>query len=351
MNLQTVLLLFGGESSEHEVSVSSARNVYAAIDDEKFNVILGYIDKTGKWWQLDTLGMHISTHGASQLVPVFGSKSFITLPNNRVITPDVILPILHGKNGEDGSVQGVAQLLHIPIAGCDMAASAICMDKMLTKEIMRVNDIKTVPYERHLVGEPMPDFNRLSMRLGSPLFVKPSRGGSSIGGSKVFTEEELALALKLAHQHDSVALIEAGLTARELEVAVLGNPPHHKASGVAEVIPPDGDFYSYEAKYSGAAQTKIQIPADLSEEVVANVRALALKAYTLLGCRGIARVDFFLDQDGMLYLNEVNTLPGFTNTSVYPKLWRQENLAYSELIERFISLALEDTIKADKTEE
>lgn len=350
MNLQTVLLLFGGESSEHEVSVASARNVYAAIDDEKFNVILGYIDKTGKWWQLDTFGMQISTHGASQLVPVLGSKSFITLPNNRIIKPDVIVPILHGKNGEDGSVQGLAQLLHIPIAGCDLMASAICMDKVLTKEILRANGIKIVPYEKHILGEPLPDFNKLSMRLGSPLFVKPSRSGSSIGTSKVFTEDELHKAVEFAHQYDTTVLIESGLTARELEVAVLGNPPHHKATVAAEVVPPDNDFYSYEAKYDSGSDTKINIPADISPELAARIHDIALKSYGLLGCKGVARVDFFLDQDGTLYLNEINTLPGFTNTSVYPKLWRHSGVAYSELIERFISLALGDTIKADKTE-
>ena len=350
MNLQTVLLLFGGESSEHDVSIASARNVFAAIDDEKFQVFPCYIDKSGKWWLVETIGMQISTHGAPQLIPVLGSRSLITLPNNRVIKPDVILPILHGKNGADGSVQGLAQLLHIPSAGCDLMASAICMDKVLTKEILRANGIKIVPYEKHIAGEPFPDFNRLSMRLGSPLFVKPSRSGSSIGTTKVFTEDELHKAVEFAHQYDSTVLIESGLTARELEVAVLGNPPHHKATVAAEVVPPDDDFYSYEAKYDGNSDTKINIPANISTELATRIHDIALKSYALLGCSGVARVDFFLDQDGTLYLNELNTLPGFTNTSVYPKLWRHGGLAYSDLVERFISLALEDTIRADKTE-
>lgn len=351
MNKPTVLLLFGGESSEHDVSISSARNVYAAIDDEKFNVLPCYIDKTGKWWLLETIGMQISTHGASQLVPVLGSQSLITIPNSRIVKPDVILPILHGKNGEDGSVQGLAQLLHIPIAGCDLMASALCMDKVLTKEILRANGIKIVPYEKHLSGEPMPDFNKLSMRLGSPLFVKPSRSGSSMGTTKVFTEEELGKAVEFAHQYDTTALIESGLTARELEVAVLGNPPHHKATMAAEIIPPENDFYSYEAKYNSSSDTKIIIPAEISPELAARINEIALKSYGLLGCTGVARVDFFLDQDGTLYLNELNTLPGFTNTSVYPKLWRREGLAYSALIERFISLAFETTIRPSKAED
>lgn len=351
MNKPTVLLLFGGESSEHDVSLSSARNVYAAIDDEKYTVLLGYIDPQGKWWLLDSFGMQIQAHGAPQLVPVLGAGSFLTIPHNRVVKPDVILPILHGKNGEDGSVQGLAQLLHIPIAGCDLMASAICMDKVLTKEILKANGIKIVPYEKHLVGEHVPDFNKLSMYLGSPLFVKPSRSGSSIGTSKVFTEEELRKALELAHKYDRVALIESGLSARELEVAVLGNPPHHKATVAAEVIPPDDDFYSFDEKYDSSSKTKIIIPAELPTDLAERVRSIALRSYALLGCTGLARVDFFLDQDGTLYLNELNTLPGFTNLSVYPKLWRQEGVSYAQLIERFISLALEGTIKAVKTEE
>lgn len=350
MNRPTVLLLFGGESSEHDVSVSSARNVYAAIDDDVYNVLLGYIDQAGKWWLLEQIGMTIDTHGAPQLVPVLGSGNFLTIPHNNVLRPDVILPILHGKNGEDGSVQGLAQLLHIPIVGCDMTSSVLCMDKVATKEILRANGIKMVPYEKHVVGQDTPDFNKLSMRLGSPVFVKPSRAGSSVGVSKVYTEEEFIAALDEAHRHDSVALVEAGIAGREIEVAVLGNPPYHQAS-VAGEIEPEGDFYSYDSKYSSTSQSKITIPAAISTEQLQKVRQWALKAYELLGCSGLARVDFFLEADGTIYLNELNTLPGFTNISMYPKLWRHEGISYAQLIERFISLALEGTIKAVKTEE
>ncbi len=180
MNRPTVLLLFGGESSEHDVSISSARNVYAAIDNVKFEVLLGYIDRHGKWWLLDRFGSgEVNTHGAPQLAPVLGSAGFVTFPSSRVVKPDVILPILHGKNGEDGSVQGLAQLLHIPIVGCDMTASAICMDKLATKEILRVNGIKVVPFEIHRASQSTPDFNKLSMTLGSPLFVKRRRAARS----------------------------------------------------------------------------------------------------------------------------------------------------------------------------
>jgi D-alanine-D-alanine ligase len=347
MERTAVLLLFGGESSEHDVSISSVRNVYAALDDEKYEVILGYIDRGGKWWLVDRIGGDGETHGAPQLVPVLGAASFITVPDSRVVKPDVILPVLHGKNGEDGSVQGLAQLLHIPIVGCDMTASAICMDKLATKEILMTAGIHVAPYEVHHAGDPLPDFSHLSMKLGSPMFVKPTRAGSSVGVSKVYSEEELVKALDEAHKHDATVLIERGITGRELEVAVLGNPPHHKASGVGEIKPGD-DFYSYDAKYAVTSTSQAIIPADLAERDTARIREIASRAYQLLGCSGLSRVDFFLADDGTVYINEINTLPGFTNISMYPKLWRQEGIPYSQLVERMISLALGQV--ADNTE-
>lgn len=342
MNRTQVLLLFGGESSEHDVSIFSARNVFAAIDDTKFDVLLGYISRDGKWWLLDNFDAEneIDTHGAPQLVPALGSGSFVTFPDNKIVKPGVILPILHGKNGEDGTVQGLGQLLHLPVVGCDMTASAICMDKVATKEILNQNGVEVVPYVAHRAGEGLPDFNKLSMRLGSPMFVKPSRAGSSVGVSRVHSEEEMTSALELAHQHDAVALIERGISGRELEISVLGNPPRHQVSGVGEIKLGD-DFYSYDEKYSDASEARVVVPAELDMEVAERMRAIAGKAYAALGCRGLARVDFFLADDGTVYLNELNTLPGFTNISMYPKLWKEEGIGYSQLIEKLIEAAFD----------
>lgn len=350
MQRTTVLLLFGGESSEHDVSLSSARNVYAAIDDAQFEVILGYIDRQGKWWLRDSFDTDVTTEsGATQLVPVLGAQSFITLPGSIVIMPDVILPILHGRNGEDGTVQGLAQLLHVPIIGCDVTASSICMDKLATKEILDAHNIAIAPYDVHRSYEGMPDFNHLSMRLGSPMFVKPARAGSSVGVSKVYSEEELIDALALAHQHDDVVLIERGIAGRELEVAILGNPPHHKASDVGEIMS-GGDFYSYDAKYSASSSSQAITSADLDDETRTHIKQQAARVYEILGCRGLSRVDFFLTDENKLYVNEVNTLPGFTNISMYPKLWRAEDVTYSQLIEQLIKLAIDDTMKEKITE-
>lgn len=339
MQRKTVLLLFGGESSEHEVSISSARNVYAAIDEDKFDVDLGYIDRSGRWWLLSSFDDPISTTEAVQLLPVLGAHGFTSLPHGKTVAPHVILPILHGKNGEDGSVQALAQLLHIPIVGCDMTASALCMDKVATKQIAERNHVPVVAYEVHHNYEPVPDFDHLSTLLGSPLFVKPARAGSSVGVTKVHNEEELEVALRIAHKHDDVALIERGVTARELEVAVLGNLPDFQVSGVGE-IKPEGEFYSYESKYNSQSTSATIIPADLSDEQTAKIRGLTRDIYMMLGCRGLARIDFFLDETGVIYFNEVNTLPGFTNISMYPKLWRASGISYPELIEKLINFAL-----------
>jgi D-alanine-D-alanine ligase len=338
------LLLFGGESSEHEVSIASATNVYAAIDKERFDVVLGYIDREGRWWLVDKIVNGLPGDAAQQLMPQLGTREFTTASGSLVVSPDVLLPILHGKNGEDGSVQGLGQLLHIPVVGCDMTASAICMDKVATKEILTANGIPNVPYKIHRIGEADLDYKTLTEELGEPLFIKPARAGSSVGVSKVTTAKQFADAVRLAHEHDAVVLIEKGITGRELEVAALGNPPHHEVSGVGEIVAGD-EFYSYDAKYSTDSTSQTIIPADLDDAAAEQIRSVAHRAYAALGCQGMARIDFFLDETGAVYLNEVNTIPGFTNISMYPKLWQEKGVSYTELITRLISLAVGDTIR------
>lgn len=339
MNRTHVLMLFGGESSEHDVSISSARNVYAAIDNGKYDVSLCFISRDGKWWLLDEFDSQIDTTNAQRINPLLGSESFIVEPEGRIMKPDVMLPILHGKNGEDGSVQGLAQLLHIPIVGCDVTASALCMDKLASKEIVSGQSFAVAPYHVHRFSDGPADFNKLTMTLGCPMFVKPSRSGSSVGVSKVSTEQELDTALALALKHDKTVLIEQAISARELEVAVLGSPPSHRVSGVGEVIP-GAEFYSYEDKYASDSRSSVKVPAEISEELSGRIQRMAEKIYVALGCSGLARIDFFLGDDGTVYFNEINTLPGFTNISMYPKLWRQSGVGYSQLIESLIEDAL-----------
>ena len=334
------MLLFGGESSEHAVSVSSARNVFAALDDTKHDVILVFIDTAGRWWLVDNISDNIDTSNLPQVLPVLGSGSFITEPHTETIIPDVILPVLHGENGEDGKVQALASLTHVPIVGSKTEASAVAMDKIMTKRVLAGAGVLVTPYKTHITGEPYQSFHQLSVDLGSPLFIKPSNGGSSVGVSKVENDEQLSSALIKAHEYDDKVLIERAVSARELETPVLGSGNNIKVSGVGEVRP-NAEFYTYQSKYDPSSRAEVIIPAEISEELREQIKQTALQAYVLLGCRGMARVDFFLSDDGTLYLNEVQTLPGFTNISIYPKLWRHEGLTYSSLIEMLIDDALE----------
>lgn len=340
MSKRTVLLTFGGESSEHEVSIASARNVYAALDDTKYDIRLCYIDKSGKWWLLDEWTETPQRHGGTQLLLAPGTGSLMTLPGNQVLHPDVILPILHGKNGEDGTIQGLAQLAHIPIVGCRAEASAICMNKHQTKILLAAGNIPVVDWVTVVpskIDQALEDVSKLG---NAPWFVKPSRAGSSVGVSKVTSFDGLRDAIDTAFKHDNLVLIETAVTGRELEVAVLGNPPKHRASGVGEIIP-GAEFYDYDDKYSLSSNSRVELEADLPDELRERIRTLALQSYELLGCTGLARVDFLLDEDGMPFVNEVNTLPGFTNISMYPKLWQRTGLRYPELIDRLIELAFE----------
>jgi len=341
MSRPTVLLLFGGESSEHEVSISSARNVYAAIDANRYDVRLGYIDKLGQWWLCDDVSEDSSRDGAEAMYPALGKGGFWVGRADNLIKPDVILPILHGANGEDGSVQGLAQLLHIPIVGCGMTASAVSMDKRLSKRLATESGVGVVPYITHHVSDASIKYDSVTAELGQTLFVKPNRAGSSVGVSKASSQAEFETAIEAAHRHDDIVLIETAVSARELEVAVLGDYPNYEVSQIGEIIP-EGEFYSYESKYATGSGSRVFIPADdLSQETSALIRLWAGRVYEALDCSGLARVDFFLSSDGQLYFNEINTMPGFTDISMYPKLWQTSGMSYSELIERLIDMRLE----------
>lgn len=338
MTRLTVLLLFGGESSEHDVSIMSARNVYAAMDGEKYSVQLCYIDRAGKWWLVNEWKDNFERHGGAQLLAAPGTGSFMTIPGNTVIHPDVILPILHGKHGEDGTVQGLAELLHIPIVGCGTTASAVAMDKAATKQILRANGIKSADFIIYRKGGKAPEYHTLKETLGDIVFVKPSRSGSSMGVSRVENEDEYYKAIRLALEHDDTVLIEEAIVGRELETAVLGNYPKHKVSGVGEIVS-RATFYDYNDKYSADSTAEVLTNIELPAGVADTIRETSARVYEVLGCRGLARVDYLL-KGTTPYVLEVNTLPGFTNISMYPKLWRASGMHYPELIDTLIKNAL-----------
>lgn len=336
MEKLTVLLVYGGESSEHEVSLVSAHNVYAALDDDKYNVELCFIDKTGRWWLTEDINSTSSQH---QLVPALGQGQFVTFSNNHVIRPDVILPILHGKNGEDGTIQGVAQMLHIPCAGPSLLGAAVTMDKDMTKRLLQATNIPVVPWLLWQTNEDKPSYDSIRQELGEVVFVKPAQAGSSVGVTKVTSADDFADALDEASKHGRTVIIEKAIEAREIELSVLGNE-RPRVSGAGEIIP-GKDFYDYDDKYSADSQSKAVIPADLDPAVLETLQGYALGAYKATAGWGMARVDCFVDKNnGEVFVNEINSIPGFTNISMYPKLWRQAGVSYGQLVDELINLAL-----------
>ncbi|HET6622464.1 MAG TPA: D-alanine--D-alanine ligase family protein [Candidatus Saccharimonadales bacterium] len=332
-----VLLLFGGQSTEHEVSLSGAANVFAALDDQKYDISLGLIDKSGKWYLVPEIDPDHTN--CPQLVPVLGTSRFVTVPEGVILQPDVILPILHGQFGEDGTVQGLAKLLHIPIVGPSLLGAALTMDKQLTKTVLTAAGVPVVDGVLWRTVEEKPDYSKLAEQLGEVMFVKPANAGSSVGVSKVRTAEEFVAALALAAEHDDKVLIERAIDGREVEVAVLGNA--RPSTSQPGEIKANAEFYDYTAKYDPSSQAEVIVPADLDEATIKKIREFSSKAYQATAGHGMARVDFLIDEDGEAYVIEVNSIPGFTNISMYPKLWRERGLSYPALLDKLIELALE----------
>ena len=339
MQKPRILLVFGGESSEHDVSRVSARNVADALDPAKYQVSLAYITSDGKWLLVADMR---ATEGV-ELMPVLGGGAFRT-SDGRTVPVDVMLPILHGKNGEDGTVQGMARLAHIACAGPNMIGAAMTMDKDITKRLLRDGGVPVVDWVAWHTHEPIPSYAEMTKQLGSDiLFIKPANAGSSVGVSKVSQESEFVPALQEASQHDTIVLIEPAVTAREIELAVLGTE-RPQVSTPGEVIP-GADFYNYDDKYAASSQATTQIPAALDPATVKLLQHYARQAYRLTRGQGMARIDFFVTPDGNIYLNEINAIPGFTNISMYPKMLMHDSVTYSALLDRLIADAVGTFVK------
>jgi D-alanine-D-alanine ligase len=342
-------LLCGGRSTEHEVSLQSAKNVIEAIDKEKYNITLIGIDKHGAWHLYDKNNFLINENDPNKIALKKSDKKLafelgavnplvLAQGNEPISKIDVIFPILHGAYGEDGTVQGLLKLADIPFVGPGILGSAVGMDKDIAKRVLRDADI---PVANFLVYQPQDsiDFANVSGKLGLPLFIKPANAGSSVGVSKVKNQAAFDAAIADAFAFDNKILIEECVVGREVECAVLGNDKP-EASTVGEVIATQ-EFYSYKAKYIDETGAVINIPANIPQEMIDQLRSVALKTYTALCCEGMTRVDMFLTKDNKIIVNEVNTIPGFTKISMYPKLWEASGLSYPALIDRLIELALE----------
>lgn len=349
-NAIRVGVLMGGKSDEHDVSIMSAVSVMKHLDQSKFTIIPVGISRQGHWITLldswNELGASFFREDTLEalIVKADADTTQHALQGLRQ-EMDVVFPVLHGPYGEDGTIQGLFEMLAVPYVGARVTASALCMDKGHAKRILRDAGIPVVPWVELFKGQYQGSERAWHERIGAelryPLFVKPANLGSSVGISKAKNQEELEAAIALAFQFDRKILVEQGVPCRELECAVLGNEAP-EASCVGEIIPAH-EFYDYEAKYFCDGESKILIPAPVDDAVAAQIRGLALQAYQLLGVFGLSRVDFFLDKEsGQVLLNEINTMPGFTRFSMYPMLWAESGVAYKELLERLIGLALEN---------
>lgn len=344
-------IIFGGRSAEHKISLLSAKNIVEAIDPEKYDVTLIGIDQNGRWHLAGSANFLLNKDNPTQItlgagdtqlgiVPgVLGNKTLITvIKQESVPRLDVVFPILHGPFGEDGTIQGMLKLANIPFVGAGVLGSAVGMDKDVMKRLLREAGLSVGPF-RTLYAEEEINEDELIRELSLPLFVKPANLGSSVGISKVIKKDELAAAIKHAFEFDRKIVLEAHIPGREIECGVLGNSTP-RASTLGEIKPRHA-FYSYEAKYLDPEGAELIIPAKIPGALAKKIQELAVRAFQVLECAGMARVDFFVSAKGEIFINEINTIPGFTKISMYPRLWQASGISYSALIDRLIELALE----------
>ncbi|MCA9742977.1 MAG: D-alanine--D-alanine ligase [Deferribacteres bacterium] len=346
-------ILFGGRSAEHEVSLQSAKNIIEAIDRQKFDVTLIGIDKAGRWMLQDETDYLLNADNPKTIVlqpskrelglapgGAAGPKLIDIANPNAILPVDVIFPVLHGPFGEDGTVQGLLKLAGIPFVGASVLGSSVGMDKDVMKRLLRDAGILIADFVVLHKGKAASlDFEQIRKRLRLPFFIKPANLGSSVGIHKVHSESEFYSAIEDAFLFDQKIIIEENIEGREIECSVLGN--EQPIASLAGEIIPKHEFYSYDAKYIDDVGALLNIPAELPEDKMIEVQSLAVKTYEVLCCEGMARVDFFLKENGELLVNEINTIPGFTKISMYPKLWEVSGLPYSNLLERLIELALD----------
>lgn len=352
MSKKKIAIIFGGCSSEHEVSCVSAASVLKNLPKDKYEPVCLGITKDGRWrlfegsadeiadgsWERSPLNRaaFLSPDRADSGIAVAGENGF------EIIKVDCVFPVLHGRNGEDGAIQGLLQLSAIPFVGCRALASAVCMDKAVTHTLLTAAGVKQANYlwfyaDKYKDGAEKIK-TKIAARLGYPIFVKPANAGSSVGVSKVRCEEELDAAVEKAAREDDKIVVEEAIVGQEVECAVLGNDVP-KASVVGEIAA-SAEFYDYDDKYK-SGKSQLYIPAHLSEEVMEEIRSTAARAYRMLGCSGLSRVDFFVRNGNEVLLNELNTIPGFTSISMYPKLWEAAGVSYADLLDQLITLSFE----------
>ncbi|MEQ1722694.1 MAG: D-alanine--D-alanine ligase family protein [Pseudobdellovibrio sp.] len=346
-----IALVFGGKSAEHEVSIVSAANIYAALDKSLFEAVLIGISKEGSWYHFQDESVfkkykslkddELDSNHVASLVAYHEKALLFILKTQEKIPLDCAFPIVHGTMGEDGTLQGYFKTLNLPFVGCGVLSSAVGMDKDYMKRLLTEAEIPNAKYTI-LKKEDDSVYADVVKKLGSPFFIKPANAGSSVGVHKIKSETDF-LNLNDSFLYDNKVIAEEFIEGREIECSVMGHNHHPKASLPGELIVKH-EFYSYEAKYVDPDGAITQIPAKISSDETRNIQDIAIKTYIALGCDGMARVDFFFKKDGSIFVNEINTLPGFTQISMYPKMWQASGIPYKDLITSLINLAFEKHI-------
>lgn len=335
-----VAILYGGRSVEHGVSINSARNIFEFIDKNKFEPIPIGIDKKGQWFLTEGVDKSIDKGKALGIQLNPSAPEFIVLQDGSRFKADIVFPVLHGTDGEDGSIQGMIKALNLPMVGTGVLGSALSMNKIVAKRLLNeaglpVSDFLTFGYEQ----KDKISFSAISKKLGLPFMIKAASLGSSVGVTKVNSKKDFKNAVDEAFKYDNEMLAESYITGREIECAILGNEPPEASYPGEIVISKKYEFYTFDAKYVDPDAVRIEVPAKISKPVAERIRKTCVKAYQVLHCEDFARIDLFLDKKGKIYINEINSIPGFTNSSMYPMMWKERGLSFTKLISRLLNLA------------
>jgi D-alanine-D-alanine ligase len=339
-NKKKVAILYGGRSVEHAVSVNSARNIFEYIDKKKFDPIPIGIAKDGQWFLTSDVSREIEKGISLGIVLNPDNPSFIKLDSAERFNVDIVFPVLHGTDGEDGSIQGLLKAMELPMVGTGVLGSSLSMNKIVAKRLLKeaglpVTDFLTFRFEE----KEKISFASISKKLGLPFMVKSASLGSSVGITKVKTKKDFQGAVDEAFKYDNEMLAEKFITGREIECALLGNNPVEASLPGEIVISKAYEFYTFDAKYVDPKAVRIDVPAKLTKSVSEKIRKISRKAYETLHCEDFSRIDLFLDKKGNVYINEINTIPGFTNSSMYPMMWKDRGVSFSDLITRLLNLA------------
>jgi len=337
-----VAILYGGRSVEHAVSVNSARNIFEYLDKKRFEAVPIGIAKSGKWYLTEGVSKDIEKGSPLALVLNPSKPSFTNLSDGSRVVADIVFPVLHGTDGEDGSIQGLLKAMDLPMVGTGVLGSALSMNKIVAKRLLReaglpVTNFLTFRYDE----KDKISYASISKKLGVPFMVKSASLGSSVGVTKVKSKKDFQHAVEEAFKYDDEMLAEEYITGREIECALLGNSPAEASYPGEIVISKAYEFYTFDAKYVDPDAVRIDVPAKLPKGIAEKIRKVSVKAFEALHCEDFSRIDLFLDPKGNIYINEINTIPGFTNSSMYPMMWKERGISFPDLISRLLDLAQE----------